>query len=198
MGVLIIPENQIERINRLIAEVEDWKQVQTEQFVHRPSNKSWSPIEVMKHMIIAHEAYEYKINGILESQSAQSETNDQIIAGFIPSFLIRRFPPKKDGSIHWKMKTMKQFEPLLVIEDLAESDVVSIMDHLLSCLKELKYWVEDYRKKRVIQKKMNSAIGPLVRFNVPEACEFILCHNERHFQQIKNDLKTLKSENKPA
>lgn len=79
------------------------------------------------------------------------------------------------------MKTAKKFEPINVGEDMS-----LVINELVQNLEELKTWINQYRTSEISLKKFNSAIGPVVRFNVPEACEFILCHDERHFHQMRN------------
>jgi hypothetical protein len=58
------------------------------------------------------------------------------------------------------------------------TDVYKSLDHLKECAIQS-------RTKNCSRVKFSSAIGPIIRFNVPEAIEFILRHNERHLFQIE-------------
>jgi hypothetical protein len=89
------------------------------------------------------------------------------------------------------MKTFKRFLP--VINDLNSVDIEQEFKALHACLDELSSWVKEYTVKDTAGNKFNSAIGALVRFNVPEACEFILGHNERHFHQIEEAINMIEN-----
>lgn len=187
MSTFIKPAFQIQRINDLENRLKSFQSLSLEQLTKRPNPKSWAPIEVAKHMVIAHGVYREKIEKTLSIKSNNS-VPAEFKATFIPSFLIKRFPPK-DGEIIHKMKTMKKFDPVLDVSQLKQNQADAILKELEDILLELKNWVETYRTQSISLKKFNSAVGAVVRFNVPEACEFILCHNERHFLQLDRALK---------
>ncbi|MBO6515514.1 MAG: DinB family protein [Bacteroidia bacterium] len=184
----IKPEIQIERINALRNTLNQLRSKENRNWLHRPHSKSWSAIEVAKHMLIAQEVYETKIESTLSRLKPIEGSLEAIRPNRTPAFLIKRFPPQ-NGEIKHKMKTTKKFEPVLDLTSLSNTDVATILDQLDSSLAQLKSWVTAYRTTDVTAIRFNSAIGAIVRFNAAEACEFILCHNERHFQQMANALK---------
>jgi len=186
MSTFIKPTFQIQRINELENRLEQIKLLSLEALTHHPNLKSWSAIEAAKHMVFGHEAYREKVSKALLSKGI-NDIPSEFKASAIPSFLIKRFPPK-EGEIKHKMKTMKRFKPVLNVSQLTNEDVKEILTELSETLSELKKWVETCRTQAISMKKFNSAIGAAVRFNVPEACEFILCHNERHFLQMERAL----------
>lgn len=192
MKVKIKPAHQIQRINLLQNRLNEIRKVDFQLLIKRPREKSWCCAEVIKHMFVAHSAYSTKIDLALSSLKASNEDFEVLSASAVPSFLIKRFPPV-EGKIRFKMKTSKQFKPMLDLEVLTQKNVNEILDEMSNSLTELMGWVEDTRKKDVRSIRFNSAIGPLVKFNASEACEFIICHNERHFQQVANTLMSLKS-----
>jgi hypothetical protein len=194
MRVRIHPEQQIQRINQLIKQLEDFKKETVEVMKKRPNESSWSAIEVIKHMSLGQDAYREKIETAFKNQGGKIGKVEALVTGQIPSFLIKRFPPKAN-KIRFKMKTMKQFKPLLNHDEI---NVDNLRNELMDCLIELKSWINSYRNKPISLKKFNSAIGFTVRFNIPEACEFILCHNERHFLQAQNTLKKAGKKNETA
>ncbi|GAB5417823.1 MAG: hypothetical protein Crog4KO_24290 [Crocinitomicaceae bacterium] len=189
MSTTIKPTFQIQRINALENRLKSIQELNSEKLMHRPKEKSWSAIEVAKHMVIGHNAYTGKVKSALEWQSKTTEVPSEFQASSIPSFLIKRFPPQA-GKIKFKMKTTKKFKPVLDLESIDASQLNAILEELDDVLKELKSWVEVYRGQPVSMKKFNSALGPIVRFNIPEACEFILCHNERHFLQMERAIES--------
>ena len=189
MRAQIKPTHQIQRINSLLNRLDEFNQLNTETFKIRPNFKTWSGAEVIKHMVIAHKAYEEKVESALAKLKATKEEVEVLSTRSVPSFLIKRFPPK-DGKIRFKMKTSKIFKPLLDNSKLSNGEVKTLLIEMEKTLHQLSSWVEQTRKKDVLPVRFNSAIGPVVKFNASEACEFILCHNERHFQQLKNTIST--------
>jgi hypothetical protein len=131
--------------------------------------------------------YQTKLTEAFKGSASSEEIHSEYKASTIPSFLIKRFPPK-EGVIKFKMKTTKMFKPVLDVDQLDAAEIQAILEELGATLKELKSWVEVYRTKAISMKKFNSALGAVVRFTIPEACEFILCHNERHFLQLERAL----------
>lgn len=187
MSVIIKPEYQIQRINVLQNQLQAYKSMEKSKLIKRPTPKSWSVVEVMVHMVIAQNSYLSKIEGSIAETSTKRTKVSELKASAIPAYLIKRFPPQA-GKIKMKMKTSKKFNPLLELTNINDADVQTIFSDLEKALDQLKNWVQHYRTEAISLRKFNSAIGPIVRFNLPEACEFILCHNERHFLQMKNAL----------
>lgn len=190
MGVQLNIERQIERIEYLKFKLRELQELNAEILTRRPSSKKWSTIEVIGHMIEAHKVYELKINKALQwKESVVLIKNGFDCSGLI-SFLIKKFPPQPDGSVRMKMKTTKKFKPVFELNKLNDVDVKEILKEFSQSLVELENWILFYQNNPVSIKKFSSAIGPIVRLNIPEACEFILCHNERHFHQIQQVLKS--------
>lgn len=187
MSVRIKPEQQIQRINQLQQRLNDFSAISAEELNKRKHEKSWSSLEVMKHMCIGHKAYSDKVNKALTWEAKKGKAED-LKCRTVPNFLIKRFPPR-DKKIRMKMKTTSKFKPL--INGAGDKD--AIITELNDCLEELKGWVNAYRTNQVSLKLFPSALGPIVRFNVPECCEFILGHNERHFLQVDNTLEATKA-----
>jgi len=185
MRVIIYPEQQIQRINRLKNELTKYSSVSAEALNKRPSEKAWSALETMKHISIGQSAYREKMNNTFSNPKGKRVKIDELRSSGMTSYLVKRFPPVK-GEIKMKMKTAKKFKPVFEND---QQDPTEIIRELDACLDELKAWVESYRTEAISLKKFNSAIGAVIRFSIPEACEFILCHGERHFLQVENALK---------
>lgn len=187
MRVIIQSEQQLERIQTLKGKLRALYTESDKKIGQRVSPKKWSVLEVVKHMEIGHNAYQSKIQQVMDESFGLDNGIEELRSSAIPSFLIKRFPPK-EKVIRLKMRTSKKFEPLLKGDENAEM----LLNDFMKTLEELEGWIRGYREKGVKLTKFSSAIGPIVSFNVPEASEFILCHNERHFQQIENTLQLLK------
>ena len=193
MGRVIIEVNNLKFRNKKLAEaIETFKLEDNSVLSKRPRPKSWCVLEVIEHMNIAHKVYEAKIDLALSNLSNSTNESSQIRAAAIPSFLIKRFPPK-EGKIKMKMKTFDKFKPVFNPENISESEIKSIFDRFEAGINHINFALQKYPQKNVTEIKFPSAIGSLVKFNVAEACEFVICHNERHVQQIINTLKKVKS-----
>lgn len=197
MRAQIKPIHQIQRVNLLVNQLEEMKQIDTQLFMKRPKHEAWCGAEVLKHMILGQQAYTDKVDRALKKAKPVRDEVESITPRFIPSFLIKRFPPI-DGEIRHKMKTTKRFKPMLDPDNLTTDEVHQFLSEMKKMLEQLSVWVEKTRKKDVRPIRFNSAIGPIVRFNASEACEFILCHNERHFQQLNNAIRSAKEKSVTA
>ena len=189
MRVKIQPEFQIQRINQLQDRISKYREWTDKQLHTLPSEKSWSIMEVIEHMMIAQNVYEEKITKKLNSREGKLVEASGISVSGVPSFLIKKFAPKED-KIRMKMKTSKIFDPRV---NYHGDDTEKTFQEFDACLEKLKSWIELYRKEPISLKKFNSAIGAVVRFNAAEACEFILAHNERHFFQIDKIAEVVKA-----
>lgn len=187
----IKPENQLQRLNEMQSEIGIYKKLSRAVLTKKPGEKAWSIIEVVEHMVRSHHDYIEKIDMAL-NQLDDTPLQDNIKTRRMPSFLIKRFPPK-DGKIQFKMKTMKRFQPVFEVNDMTQKEIENVFDSFDRSIVHLNNSVKNYRQKNVKSLIFNSAVGSWVKFNVAEACEFIICHNERHLQQIKNTLKKVDS-----
>lgn len=190
--VEIRTENQVKRNHQLNEFVLSLKDYDLALLSKRPNTKSWSVLEVIEHMNIAHEAYREKIDTALKKLENSSHSQELIKASAIPSFLIKRFPPKK-GKIKFKMKTFKRFQPVFDSEKITSAEAEEIFAKFQKSIEHIANTLALYPSKKVTDIKFPSAIGVTVKFNVAEACEFVICHNERHVQQIVNTLKKLRN-----
>lgn len=192
MGKVIIEvESLVSRNKKLAKTIESLRSENHEFLSKRPKPKSWCTLEVIEHMNIAHKAYESKIDLALSHLTDSESKSTQITASRIPSYLIKRFPPK-DGKVKMKMKTFKKFKPVFNPNEITESETNSIFDRFQASIEHINSALKKYPSKKVEEIKFPSAIGSIVKFNVAEACEFVICHNERHVQQIINTLKKVK------
>lgn len=89
------------------------------------------------------------------------------------------------------MKTSKKFEPIFVLADLDDQEVEQVFTQFFSDKRHLKNCIHSSRTKKVRRRRINSAIGPIVRFYLPEAYEFIIGHDERHLVQIEEVLEQI-------
>ena len=179
----VTSEDQIQRLNNIFSKVQQLQELGLKTITESPSAKSWSIVEVIQHLNIAYAIYRPKLIAYLK-EAADSESG---ASGFKvrpwQKMMINMQRPK--GNVRkWKMKTLKRFEPVLDTSTLDEDVTKEIFAHFFEAHQHLKRCILDSRSKNVHQRTITSAIGPVVKFYLPEAFEFLICHLERHMVQI--------------
>lgn len=111
-------------------------------------------------------------------------TWDQVDAKRSSGMFIEGLAPQKDGKIKWKMKTSGIFKPKRYSVEMSSASMENIFDDFERGLDRIKEVITEARVRDVKKVRFNSALGPIVRFNLVEACAFMLNHNARHFEQI--------------
>ncbi len=179
----VTSEDQIQRLNNVFSKVQQLQELDLKALKEPPSDKSWSIIEVIQHLNIAYAIYRPKLIAYLK----EAEDNERGASGFKvrpwQKMMITMQRPK--GSVRkWKMKTLKRFEPVLDTTTLNEYRTKEIFTRFFEAHQHLKRCILDSRSKNIHQRTITSAIGPVVKFYLPEAFEFLICHLERHMVQI--------------
>lgn len=182
--VKINSENQVQRINQMQSRLKEIEQLSTKTLVNRPGENKWSVAEIIEHMYIAYSLYTDKLNSNLDKAKTLDQPWEDLTSRPWVSMLLKNFRPK-GGVIKMKMKTQKMFEPTRLPSVQDQQTVKSVFELMYNSLEHLKSSALDARSRNIKAHRFNSAIGPVVRFNVPEAIEFILRHNERHMFQLE-------------
>lgn len=182
-------ENQIERLNRVISAMKDFARLPDDRLRTRPAPSAWSILETVEHMNKAYDPH-YRQN--LVKVLAKSPKTEAAPTEFVPGWLARlscNSMRPKDGERKMKMKTLGKFQPGREETLDPEAVFAAFFDHQ----QHLKAQILEARKRAVGRRKLSSAIGPLVRFTVPEAIEFVLSHEERHVLQCRETLEQIES-----
>ena len=78
----------------------------------RPSPKSWSMLECIKHITLANTPYKVEIQDQLaKATGSQKQVSDSYMASWKGRLFTKMMEPKSDGRIKNKMGTMKIFKP---------------------------------------------------------------------------------------
>lgn len=190
--LVITPENQIQRLNSILNTVENLASLPTNQLVYRPRPKSWSVIEIIEHLSVAYDIYVDKIDSALEKLPEKAGDDTSFTPNWWQRFIINGVKPK-GGQRKLKIKTLKKFEPLLQLETLDEATIVPVFERFKKLQLHLKNAILVTRFKEVKASKINSGIGPIVKFYLPESFEFLIAHMERHMLQIEEVLQQMDS-----
>ncbi|MEM6378639.1 MAG: hypothetical protein AAF705_10505 [Bacteroidota bacterium] len=179
----VMAENQIQRTNQIIQAVKNIQTLDFATLIKRPSPQQWSIIEVIGHMNAAYFLYESRIDQKLQVLPTVDETDDQFQVGRKTAFFINAITPQGTKR-PMKMKTMKRFEPFFDLEEVDANKIEEIFKTFYNYKQHLKKSIQAARTKNVKHSKINSALGPIVKFYLPEAFEFLIGHDERHLVQI--------------
>ncbi|MEM9856305.1 MAG: DinB family protein [Bacteroidota bacterium] len=141
----------------------------------RPRPEAWSIVECFDHMSKATELYLDQIEPKLRELKA--EKRDYKKALFAGIFTKQLAP--KEGQIKIKMKTMKIFYP-------KEGVGKEALERFKTNLDRFKIILIQAENKDLRSFKVTTALGPILKFYLGDALDFIHAHNRRHMQQIKN------------
>lgn len=189
---IISAENQTQRVNQIIQKMEDIQQLDFTSLTERPAEDRWSIIEVVGHMNAAYHLYRERLDQHIPGLPDLNEPSDTFKAGRKNAWFINMITPQ-GGKRSSKMKTTKKFHPVFQVEELDEQKVQEVFTQFFSDKQHLKGAIQASRTKKVGQSKFNSAIGPVVRFYLPEAFEFVIGHDERHLVQVGEVLAQVKT-----
>jgi len=188
---IITAEDQIQRVNNIIDKIENLQKLDYQLLTQRPHPKQWSAIEIIGHMNSAYLLYESRIDQKLQELPTQTTQEHGFKAGRTSAYFIKAITPQ--GSKRpMKMKTMKRFEPVFQLEDLDKDSIAGLFQQFFAYQKHLKAAIQACRSKTNKAGKIVSAIGPIVKFHLPEAFEFLIGHEERHLVQIDEALEMIR------
>ncbi len=190
--LILTPENQLTRVNLITAEVKDWQQLDKGVIQYKPDPKTWSVLEIVGHMNAAYRLYESRMDQLLELLPDQEDGYESFPARWLQRKLILTFRPQ-DGKRRYKMKTSKVFQPEVNPAQANPQEIQSVFQNFYDYQEHLKKTILASRSKAVGKKKIDSAIGPVVRFYLPEAFDFLISHEERHLQQGREVLEMVET-----
>jgi len=182
-SLMLTPENQIQRLNTILSKVNALGKLDAKELTVAAKPKSWSLIEIIAHLNIAYLQYKDRLDDLLEKLPIRVDDYVSFKARRWQRFVIDGTRPKGKQR-KWKMKTLKKFEPLLDINSLDRESIAEIFQEFETLHLHLKNVILESRTKDVTDRKIDSAIGPVVKFYLPECFEFLLAHLERHLVQI--------------
>ncbi|MEO0339236.1 MAG: DinB family protein [Bacteroidota bacterium] len=183
---IISAQDQVQRLNHIVQQVKELEKLDLESLTQKPAPDRWSILEVLGHMNAAYEIYEPRIDQLLAKLPDQAEAVDNFKTGRKTAFFVKAITPKGDDRpMH--MKTMKVFYPKFDNDKIEYENKNAEFQTFYNYMNHLKGAIQKARTKANKKAKLNSALGPIVRFHLPEAFEFNLGHMERHLIQIKTD-----------
>ncbi len=188
----VYPEQQIQQINELNDDFAKLQHLPLSLLIQRPSPKQWAILEIIEHLNATHELYRPRLAQVIQQAQPLESPNPPFRIRPLVHFFIKGQAPKNDQR-RWRLSTFKALEPQLDLpkgdEAMAESVFQRFFDHQAALLETCRQSrLLDHQPHRVI-----SAIGPMLKFYLPEAISFLLAHEERHLLQAREYLAILQS-----
>jgi len=153
----------------------------------RPAPDRWSVLEVCEHLNILSGHYLRHLQAAYVGPAPDLRKEADHRPGLWGGLLTKAMRPGKDGSIPWRMRTLRIFEPRQ-----APVKRIGALDDLIDLLGQLRAVVREAMERGTAGPRITSTLGPLFRFKIADALNFAVAHQERHFMQIQRTLEALR------
>ena len=163
-----------------IARAQWFAQLPADVLLRRPSPEKWNTLEVFEHMNLSTGIYLRGLEKVFAERAGSFPPNPDFHPGFLGDYFTKAMRPKADGTISWRMKTMKMFDPGRQHGASSESIArfTSMCERLLQLLQQA-------RSTDLGRMKVASSLGPIIRFKAGDAFRFPIAHQWRHLQQAE-------------
>lgn len=168
--------------SELLAFTEKIAQQPIKSLTTKPSETAWSVLECFDHMNTATELYLDQIEGKLKELRPEEKQvyKKTLFAGIFT----KQLAPTEEGIIKSKMKTMKVFYPKANLN-------LQVVDRFKHNLTRFQNVLSQCKGKNLRSFKVTTALGPILKFHLGDALDFVHAHNRRHALQIENTLEEL-------
>ena len=169
--------NAIQKAKIVSDEVKDtFANLSSEQLNWKPNSESWSIAQCLEHLVITNSAYLVNIKKVAEGNHKNNiYSMIPVFGGFIGKFLKKAVNPDYKK----KVKTFASFTPVQSnISETVIEDFQSNQDELVSLMESVK----DLDGGKI---KIVTPISKLLNIRLNDACEVLVMHEQRHFNQAK-------------
>lgn len=150
------------------------------ELTKKKDEKTWCVLECVEHMNKATELY---LNQMDKKMHLLKPDEKHV---FKKTWLASKFTnglaPTPEGEIKNKMKTTKVFRP-------SGEMTPSTLDQFLNNADRIEKILVQAKNMDLRSFKVTTALGPILKFYLGDALDFILAHNDRHVVQIKTILQ---------
>lgn len=147
----------------------------------KPNNQSWSINEILFHLNQYAHYYQNVFISKIESTKF-TEPKSQFISSPLGKSAWKSMKLGVANNIKRKFQSPKNYNPTLQPQ-LVRPNEISIFEKYQLDLFEI---IEKARKVNIQRVKIPISISKFIRLKLGDALLFVIYHNERHLQQIKN------------
>jgi hypothetical protein len=160
-----------------------------EILLENPAAGKWSVVQIVEHLNTYGRYYLPHIHQSLRKHSFQPAPTYN--AGWLGNYFTNSMKPTPEKKIRNKMKALKGHIPP------AGLDSKTVLEEFLTQQQTLLQLLEQAALNNIARIRIPISISKLVRLKLGDTFRFLIAHHQRHFVQIENTLKemrTLKSE----
>jgi DinB superfamily len=151
----------------------------------QPSAGKWSVAQVLEHLNSYGRYYLPAIEkSITESNRPATEW---FKSGWLGNYFTKIMRPGVDGKIANKMKAPKDHTPVLIL------DIHAVINTFMEQQRTLLNLLEEAKQKDIGKIRTPISISRFIKLKTGDTFRFLVAHEQRHFVQINNTLKQVKS-----
>jgi hypothetical protein len=170
----------IKQTKQIINETEQLKSLSENVLKTRPKQESWNILECLEHLNLYGDYYFPEIESTIQQSKPQKDS--EFKSGFLGSYFSKSMMPKEQLN---KMKTFKTKNPL------NEKLDIQTIDRFINQQIKLIDLLNQSRNFSLNKVKIKTSISELLKLKLGDTYQFIVNHNLRHLQQIKNIKKEI-------
>ena len=160
------------------------KPLTAEQLNWQPNDRTWSVAQCLAHLNAYYRYYIPVFRGKISNTRFQEPT-DQFTSSPLGVAAYRSVKLGKVKNIKRKLKSMKEYNPIVNTSLLTEDVVEEYMGHVA----EFKEVLKEGEAINLRKTKCPLAIRRVVKLNLGDAFIFTAYHNERHIEQMKRVMR---------
>ena len=149
----------------------------------QPAPGKWSITQILEHLNMYSRFYIPAIDKAISTTPSTREA--WFNSGFWGNYFTKMMQPKNVFEVKNKMKAMKSYAP----ENIHNPDAV--ISEFIQHQKRLLQLLEASRQKSLNQIKVPISISKLLKLKLGDTFRFFIAHEQRHFIQARNTLKTI-------
>ncbi len=151
-----------------------------EELLWKPDAQRWSVAECIQHLNLTNRHYVGEMHRVLGKSGAHAPT-----ANYKPGYFGRKlYTRMHPDQINKKVKTFGKLNP-----ENARLDARTVLNEYLDRGREVVALIEKSRSVDIGKIRINSAIGPLLRFKLGDAIQIVVNHDMRHLLQAQRVLE---------
>jgi hypothetical protein len=171
-----------------LAHVDALLDLPTERLLKRPAPDRWSVMEVVQHMNLSSGHYHRLLHRLYANENNGLRFRSTFTPGLLGQYSVNSMPPKPNGDIPMRMRTLRMFDPARTAPVNAD-DALAPLLRFREMLQGFMGLLERARTRGLEGGKVTSTLGPIIRFKAGDAFRFPIAHQERHFLQIDRTLE---------
>ncbi len=154
--------------------------------LQRPQSNKWSFLDCIVHLNQTYDLYLPRIEAAIKQNATRHGTAYR--PGLFGNMMTNSMTPK-EGLIKMKTKTLKPFVPRT--EGKSQAEIIStFFAHQERFIQQM----ENAKTLDLGRIKLDSAIGPVLRFKLGDCFRFITGHNQRHWLQAQRTYTAISSQ----